>query len=144
MKIGIIHFFILVLLVGCSPQGTQTPRLPANSVPQITPTPFPISENEYEVVAWVDNPSPPRDSRIIVWGSLIKHGVHLGGMMMRATWPDVNQERGVPNCRVQVIYGSGVCIVETEGFQLGVFVPITVAFDYDGRTFIGQTGFTPQ
>ena len=80
----------------------------------------------------------------MLYGSLIKDGVYLGGMTMRAIWPDEDQERGVPNCSVQVIYGSGVCIVETEDFQPDVFVPITVAFDYHGQTYRGQTGFTPR
>jgi hypothetical protein len=98
----------------------------------------------FEVDAWVSDPNPPLGSRIMLYGSLIKDGVHLGGMAMRATWPDENQERGVPNCTVQVIYGSGVCIVESEGFQPEVYVPITITFEYQGKMYSGQTGFTPR
>lgn len=94
--------------------------------------------------AWVDKPSPARDGRVIARGSLIKNGVRLGGMMMQATWPDETQERGVPNCNVLVTYGSGVCAIDAEGYPPGVFVPITVTFDYDGTRYVGHTGFTPQ
>lgn len=83
------------------------------------------------------------NSRVIVWGSLIKNGVHLGGMMMQATWPDETQEVGIPNCRVLVIYGSGVCVIDDIDYPPGEFVPITVSFEYGGKEFVGQTGFTP-
>jgi hypothetical protein len=98
----------------------------------------------FEVDAWVSDPNPQLGSRIMLYGSLIKDSVYLGGMAMRATWPDENQERGIPNCTVQVIYGSGVCIVESEGFQPDVYVPITVTFEYQGKIYSGQTGFTPR
>jgi len=113
-------------------------------IPQNTPVQIPMRTPTFEVVAWVDDPNPKLGSRVMLYGSLIKDGVYLGGMAMRATWPDENQERGVPNCSVQVIYGSGVCIVETEGFQPDVFVPIKVAFEYQGKIYRGQTGITPR
>lgn len=87
---------------------------------------------------------PSRDSRVTISGSLIKNGVRLGGMMMQATWPDKRQEHGVPNCNVLVIYGSGVCTVDAGNYPPGVFVPVTVTFEYGGMRHIGHTGFTPQ
>jgi hypothetical protein len=98
----------------------------------------------FDVVAWVDDPNPTVGSRVILHGSLLKDGVHLGGMAMRAIWPEEGHERGVPNCSVQVIYGAGVCSIESEGLQTGVYVPITVTFEYQGQTFRGGTGFTPR
>jgi hypothetical protein len=79
----------------------------------------------------------------MLYGSLIKHGVHLGGMMMNAFWPVDGQHPGIPNCKVQVIYGSGVCIVETNEFASGVPVLLRVEFVYEGRTFSGSTQITP-
>ena len=50
----------------------------------------------------------------------------------------------MPNCNVQVIYGSGVCSIPAEGFPSGEFVPVTVQFTYEGKIYRGQTGFTPR
>jgi hypothetical protein len=145
MKLATILLLVCALQTSCSsnvipsPEPTTVPVIPQN-----TPVQTPIRTPTFEVVAWVDDPNPQVGSRIMLYGSLIKDGVYLGGMAMRATWPDEKQERGIPNCSVQVIYGSGVCIVETEGFQPDVFVPITVAFEYHGMIYSGQTGFTPR
>jgi hypothetical protein len=65
-------------------------------------------------------------------------------MAMTATWPDSKLERGVPNCHVQVIYQRGICITEASKYPVGVFVPVTVRFEYRGGTYSAQTGFTPQ
>jgi len=79
----------------------------------------------------------------MLYGSLIKHGVHLGGMVMNAFWPD-EKHPGTPDCSVQVIYGSGVCIVETEGFPAGASIPLKVEFEYEGKTFSGSTEIIPR
>lgn len=141
-----MSFLILICMVlaSCSPKATPPPGLPATSGPQITSAPSPTPRDIFEVEAWVDNPTPTRDSRVTVSGSLIKNSVRLGGMMMQATWPDKTQERGVPNCNVLVIYGSGVCSVDADNYPPGVFVPITVTFQYGDATYTGHTGFTPQ
>ena len=123
MKRTLILILVFMLQISCSSNATQSPKLVATIATQIVPTPTPIHTAIFEVVTWFDNPDPILGSRVIFYGSLLNDGVHLGGMAMRATWPDENQERGVPNCSVQVIYGSGVCIIETEGFQAGGFVP---------------------
>ena len=140
----IIFLVICVGLVSCSQKPTPQPAIQLTSSPQITPAPSPTPRDTFEVDAWVDNPTPSQDSRVTIYGSLIKNGVHLGGMAMQATWPDETQERGVPNCSVQVIYGSGVCTADAGDYAPGVFVPITVKFEYGGLTHIGHTGFTPQ
>lgn len=100
--------------------------------------------DKFEVKAWVDNPTPSQNSRVLVWGSLIKNGVHLGGMMMRATWPDKTKKSGTSSCDVLVIYGAGVCTIHVKDYPPGVFVPITVTFDYRGTRYTAPTGFTPQ
>ena len=144
MKFALVLLCIGAQLVSCTSSVIPS-EAPATSLPAIqTPEPFLLPTPTFEVVAWVDDPNPQIGSRVMLYGSLIKNGVYLGGMAMRATWPDEDQERGVPNCSVQVIYESGVCIIETEGFQQGVFVPITVTFEYLGKIYRGQTGFTPR
>ena len=106
-------------------------------------TPSPTSEDIFQVYAWVDNPDPARDDRVILSGSLIKNGVYLGGMVMQATWPDEAQERGVPKCLSQVIYQRGQCIIDVSRYHPNVYVPITVIFNYRDQIFFAHTGFTP-
>jgi hypothetical protein len=130
------------LLVACSaPAGAATTPQAAAS-PAANQGAAEDQEDQFEVIAWVDNPTPALGERVNLSGSLIKNGVYLGGMMMQATWPDQDQERGVPNCNVLVIYQRGVCIIETEGFTAGEYVPVTVKFVYKDQTYTGQTGFT--
>ena len=144
MKFAFVLLWIGALLVSCTPNVTSSEPPATLFTATHTSEPFPLRTPIFEVVAWVDDPNPQVGSRVMLYGSLIKDGVYLGGMVMRATWPDEDQERGVPNCSVQVIYGSGVCIVETEGFRPNAYVPITVAFEYDGQTYSGKIGFTPR
>ncbi len=134
-NLGASLILVFAILLSCSPAAS----------PPATPSPAPPTPADiFEVEAWVDDASPPHDARVTVYGSLIKNGVRLGGMTMQATWPDETQERGVPNCKVQVIYGSGVCTLDAGNYPPGEFVPITVTFRYGGGTHVGHTGFTPQ
>jgi hypothetical protein len=134
----IIILAVCMALVSCSQAPTPRPAM------QLTPNPSPTACDSFAVEAWVDNPTPTQDSQVIVFGSLIKSGVYLGGIMMQAVWADETQERGVPNCDVLVTYGRGVCAVPVKDYEPGAFVPITVTFKYEGSTFVGHTGFTPQ
>jgi hypothetical protein len=143
MKPSAVLIIVLAVLVSCIPQTSPTPELPTLPSPRITSVPPTTHTDTFVVDAWVNNPYPPINSRVIVWGSLIKNGVHLGGIMMQATWPDETQEVGIPNCSVLVIYGSGVCVIDDIDYPAGEFVPITVSFEYGGNEFVGQTGFTP-
>ena len=144
MKRTLILFLVFMLQISCSSNALQSSKPVATIATQVVPTPTSFHTPIFEIVTWFDNPEPELGSRVILYGSLIKDGVHLGGMAMRATWPDENQERGVPNCSVQVIYGSGVCTIETAGFQPSEYVPVTVTFEYQGKVYSGQTGFTPR
>jgi len=153
-------FFIFCLaLASCSPKAsptavpastppptapateTWTPGPPPTATPEITPTP---PGDKFEVKVWLDNPTPSQNSSVHVWGSLIKNGVYLGGMMMRATWPNKTEKSGTSSCDVLVTYGSGMCTVRVKDYPPGVFVPITVTFDYRGLRYTAHTGFTPQ
>lgn len=95
------------------------------------------------VKAWVSDPEPFWDERIVAFGSLIKYKHYLGGIMMTATWPDASIDRGVPNCLTQVTYGSGKCVIDVSRYPPGIYVPITVTFTYEGWIFNAYTGFTP-
>jgi hypothetical protein len=143
MKRTLLLLLVFMLQISCSSNAVQSSKPIATIATQVTSPPTPFHTPIFEIVTWFDNPEPELGSRVILYGSLIKDGVHLGGMAMRATWSDENLERGVPNCSVQVIYGSGVCIIETAAFQSGEYIPITVSFEYQGRIYSGQTGFTP-
>jgi hypothetical protein len=131
------------MLSACLPNVSAPPGLPTPTDLQTILAPSQTSENSFEVEAWVDNPAPAHGTRVILVGSLIKNSVYLSGIMMQATWPDKTQERGVPNCYVLVTYGRGVCTIDASSLPPGVFVPITITFEYDGVTYVGQTGFTP-
>jgi hypothetical protein len=136
------HYFIvlILILVGCKPIATPTIVAPTETSEEVPQT----YHDVFEVKAWVDNPSPERDDQILLSGSLIKNGTYLGGMMMTATWPDATQERGVPNCKVLVIYARGVCDIDVSHFPSGITVPITVSFPYQGHFYSGTTSFTPK
>jgi hypothetical protein len=133
---------VSLFLVSCAPSTTIVPEQASPTTRPTYSEPLQPPQGQFEVVSWFDDPEPEHGSRVMLYGSLIKSGVTLGGMMMEATWPDENQARGVPNCRVQVIYGSGVCIIETADLPKGVYIPITLKFEYQGKTYQGQTGFT--
>jgi hypothetical protein len=66
------------------------------------------------------------------------------GRAMSAFWPDETNERGVPNCYALVTYGDGKCVIDVSRFPPGKFVPVTVSFNYGGKIYTAQTGFTPQ
>ena len=138
LKHALFTLFISLVLVSCS--ASATPEL----APQPLPTPSAAPEDIFQVVAWMDNPEPEHNERVILSGSLIKNGVYLGGMAMYAMWPDETQERGVPNCSVQVIYQRGVCTIDASKYLVDVYVPITVTFEYRDQIYIGHTGFTPR
>ena len=57
---------------------------------------------------------------------------------------DEAHERGVPNCYTSVNYGDGKCVIDVSRFPPGKFVPVTVSFNYGGKTYSAQTGFTPR
>jgi hypothetical protein len=139
----VVFFFTLILTAACSPTSDAQPPLIAGTQPSDSSV-YSLSEDSYEVEAWVSDPTPNQDEQVFVYGSLIRNGVRVGGMMMRAYWPDEKQAPGIPGCNVLVIYGSGGCILEASKFPAGEFVPVRVQFEYYGETYSGETGFTPQ
>jgi hypothetical protein len=144
MRRTIIFVLLLILQVACSFNNPAPASQPTTPVLPVISTQSPIEQGIFRVTAWVVDPTPPLNSHIVVRGSLIKYGVYLGGIMMLATWPDENHERGVPNCSALVTYGTGKCVIDVSRFPPGIFVPVTVTFNYMGKTYSAQTGFTPQ
>lgn len=138
MKQVILLILAGLCLVACSERTPPPASLPTQAV--ISPT----STDVFEIVAWVDKPNPARDERVTISGSLIKNGIYLGGIMMQAYWPREGQERGVPNCYVQAIYQRGICTAEASDYPPGVYVPVTVIYNYEGVIYTAETGFTPQ
>lgn len=150
-------FFVLLCLVltSCAravPVATATPQsqptAALNSTPSIQSLPSPRPEfmvhpdgARIELDLWVDNPTPLLNSFVTIRGSIIRNGVRLGGLMMRAEYP---VKRSTSSCDVLIIYGAGVCTLPVRDYTPGVFVPVTVTFDYDGVRYTGQTGFTPR
>jgi hypothetical protein len=141
-RIFIINL-ILILLVACSIKKPAPAELPATAAPQVISTPSSTAQDKFQAKAWVANPTPPLNSRLVVRGSLIRNGRLLSGIMMLATWPDETHEGGVASCTVLVNYGSGVCMIDVSRFPPDKFVPINVTINYRGRDFGAQTGFTP-
>jgi hypothetical protein len=131
-------------LVSCKNYSETKQTEEATTQQAASSTPSPTSQYTYEVKAWVNKPNPSKEDLVTVYGSLLKNGVYLGGMMMQATWPDPDQERGTPNCNVLVIYQTGVCTISAGKYEPGRFVPVQIYFDYDGAVFTGETGFTPK
>lgn len=139
-------FFMITLLFLASCSNTANQQTHKTGVQSNLPAEYIYqeSQDEFVIKTWVNKPNPSRDELVTVYGSLIKNGAHLGGMMMQATWQDPAQERGVPNCNVLVIYQTGVCTIEAGKYPSGEYLPITVSFDYDGIILTGETGFTPR
>lgn len=145
MRRFVVTVGILLLLAACS----------SNSLARVSPTPLaeqPVNATQsppepelFQVKVWINDPTPPVNSRVIVRGSLIRYGHHyVGGIMMSGFWPDEAHERGVPNCYTSVNYGDGKCVIDVSRFPPGKFVPVTVSFNYGGKIYSAQTGFTPR
>lgn len=129
-------------LGACAPQTGGTGAIQTAPTATLSSHQVYQQEDKYEVIAWVDNSTPAQGDVVNLSGSLVKNGIYLGGMMMQAVWPDKDQERGVPNCNVLVIYQRGICVIETEEMPVGEFIPVTIKFVYNDQTFRAQTGFT--
>lgn len=141
-NLQLIWLLACVLLVACAPPSPASPT--ATTAVEVATAQLSSAEDTFAVSAWVDNPAPKRGDKVILLGNLKKNGVFLGGIMMKATWPDESQPRGMPNCYVMVNYQRGVCVIDAGKYPVGEFVPIEITFDYRGRRFTAQTGFTPQ
>lgn len=146
-----IAVHVLVVLAACSlplvscageENGEQVPLTPSAAASE-KQAPSPEGD-VFQVEVWVDQSQPRVGEPVVLHGSLIKHGVRLGAMTMEGYWPDPEQPSGIPNCRVQVIYGSGVCKVDTSRFSADQPVILQVKFQYEGEIFQGRTQIIPR
>jgi hypothetical protein len=138
----LVAIILSLSLISCSSLSTiEEEQATQPTTAQIT-KPSPTAEDVFQVEVWVDDPTPERGDPLMLYGSLIKHGVRLGGMTMQAYWPDEDQHPSLPDCKVQVIYGSGVCKIDTEDFPVGVPIPLKVEFDVEGKTYGGSLEIT--
>lgn len=159
MKCIVLFLTLCLLLTSCThgtapitptptvwlePQPTTALHLAPTDQPLPSPKPSVVLHPDgahIELDLWVDDPTPPLNSFVTVRGSIIRNGVRLGGLVMHATYPT---KEGVVSCDSLIIYGAGVCTIPVRDYTAGLFVPITVTFDYDGVRYSGQTGFTPR
>jgi hypothetical protein len=144
MRRIIYSIALILILAGCISKGVPATIEPTSTTEVLVAPTIRTYVDVFEVKAWVDNPNPEREDQIMLSGSLIKNGTYLGGMMMTASWPDENQEPGVPNCKVLVIYARGICTIDVSDYPSGVTVPITVSFPYAGHYYTETTSFTPR
>lgn len=140
---------ICTILAACSVQPAQD----AGKVSQQPATPIAITtqpdlvsagekEDQYEVYAWVDKPTPLQGEMVILFGNLKKNGVILGGIMMEAMWSGEAQDRGLPSCYIMVLYQRGLCFIDTTDFPVGESVPLTVKFRYNELILTDETSIT--
>lgn len=127
----------------CSPRGEVSEKQPTQQQTAVISEKISTTGGVFQVDAWVDNHNPQKGEPIMLYGSLIKHGHRLGGMMMEAYWPGKDQSPRLPDCTVQVNYGSGMCKVDTEHFLAGVPTTLRVEFDYNENTYAGSIEITP-
>jgi len=129
--------------MGCTAAPTSAPSVtPATAAPQ--PTVTTISEDNYEIYAWVDRPEPKLDEIVTVSGSLVKNGAHLGGIGMWMFWP---AEDGGPvshECVSYMMYQRGICQIIVKDYAPGQFVPVKIRVEYHDQVFTTETGFTPR
>lgn len=142
LKVFLVSIILSLILISCSSLSTiEEEQATPPTTDQIT-EPSPTADDVFQVEVWVDDPTPEKGQPVMLYGSLIKHGVRLGGMTMEAYWPDEEQHPSLPDCKVQVIYGSGVCKIKTDDFPIGAPIPLKVEFDVEGKTYGGSLEIT--
>ena len=97
--------------------------------------------HEYSVDAWFEDPSPRMGSNVTLSVSLLHNGLWSGGSTVWFYWVQGGEPQSFMSI---VIYQRGILTIPVEGFEPGVYVPITYTFHSDERLYTGYTGFTPQ
>lgn len=90
---------------------------------------------------WVPNDKPSMGTKTTLSVGLIKNGTHWLGGDIHAEWWKGDELQTVS---MIVIYQRGIIDIYTEGFEPGVFVPVTATITYLNREYTVHTGFTPQ
>ncbi len=122
-------------------EATPPPPIPGAVFVGRRVTPLGFVET-FHMDAWfVPGPNPPLGTKTTLSVSLIKNSVQwLGGDLQAEWWKGDEQQI----CRVIVIYHRGICDITTDGYERGVFVPITATIKYLDQAYTMHTGFTPQ
>jgi hypothetical protein len=141
-----VFFWLLAgwLLAACSSPAALPAVVTPAAAAQVSPESMPTPADVFAVKVWVSNENPRPDETVIIYGTLRRNGLYLNGLMMYATWPGPEDLHGMPNCSIDVIYQRGVCTTYAGNFPSGVYVPIDISFVFRGKTYTGQTGFTPK
>lgn len=125
---------------------SPVPPTPTLRPPTVTPIPLkpsPPAEPTFRVTASVSNPSPRQSSQMTVAGQLTRDGQGVAGAAMRAIW---HYRTTSPTCEggPTGADGKASCSRNIGGATSGFTVRIEVIFEYQGRTYKGETSFTPQ
>jgi len=104
-------------------------------------TPLGFIEYYHMDAWWVPTDKPPAGSKTTLNVSLIKNGeLWLGGDIHAEWWKGDELQ----TADMIVIYQRGIIDIYTDGYQPGVFVPVTATIEYLNRDYTVHTGFTPQ
>ena len=104
-------------------------------------TPLGFIEYYHMDAWWVPTDKPPAGSKTTLNVSLIKNGeLWLGGDIHAEWWKGDELQ----TADMIVIYQRGIIDIYADGYQPGVFVPVTATIEYLNRDYTVHTGFTPQ
>lgn len=123
------------------PKETPPPPIKGAQFHSYHVTPLGFIEYYYMDAWWEPSDKIPVGDKAFLSVSLIKNNsLWLGGDMY-AEWWKGNEKQ---TCDVIVIYQRGICEIYNDGYDPGVFVPITATIHYLDRYYTIHTGFTPQ
>ncbi len=119
------------------PLVPTSPRTAATVIECLPPVPT----NANEVQSCVSNSVPEQNSIVTVFGRLLINGQSVTGLTMETSW-DHKYLNGSCNATTD---GRGVarCSRNISNSTNGYAVVVTVKFKYNGKTYSGETNFTP-
>lgn len=111
-------------------------------LPSASPTPPAANTGKVQVSADVSDASPPRYSRVTVYGHFKQNGHGVSGVPMDASW---HFKTGTGTCSgVTNSNGTAACQRYIGRATRGYTVTIDVSFAYGGKSYSAQTQFTPR
>lgn len=129
--------------MGCTVAPTSLPDITAAASTQ-PPVVIPVSEDTFEIYAWVDKPEPKLDEIVTVSSSLVRNGEHVGGIGMWMFWPDESGSPVPHECVSYMMYQRGICQIIVKDYPPGQYVPVKIRVEYHDQVYTTETGFTPQ
>lgn len=123
------------------PESTPPPPITGAQFYGYHVTPLGFIEYYHMDAWWEPTDKPPAGSKTTLNVSLIKNGeLWLGGDIHAEWWKGDELQTD----DMIVIYQRGIIDIYTDGYQPGVFVPVTATIKYLHRDYAVHTGFTPQ